>query len=35
MDWTDKIVVMGIGITEEQEKQIKEEIVNKVIKGGK
>jgi hypothetical protein len=30
MDWTDKIIVMGVGITEKQEKQIKEIIVNKV-----
>lgn len=34
MDWSDKIIVMGIGITQEQEKQIKETIVNKVIEGG-
>jgi hypothetical protein len=34
MDWSDKIIVMGVGITEEQEKQIKETIVNKVIEGG-
>jgi hypothetical protein len=34
MDWSDKIIVMGVGITEEQEKQIKETVVNKVIEGG-
>ena len=31
MDWTEKIIVMGVGITKEQENKIKEIIVNKVI----
>jgi hypothetical protein len=33
MNWSDKIIVIGVGITEEQENQIKETIVNKVIEG--
>ena len=31
MDWTEKIIVMGVGINKEQENKIKEIIVNKVI----
>ena len=34
MDWTDKIIVMGVGITEKQENKIKETIVNKVTEKG-
>jgi hypothetical protein len=29
-NWSDKIIVMGIGISSEQEKQIKEAILERV-----